>query len=178
MDVEDIRNSEVIDRRSWYVIQTQGRHEDRVETALERKGLETFLPWITYPSRRRDRKVILKAPLFPCYLFLHAELDPVTFYKVIKVEGVVRVLGSGSPAPLAAEIVASIRSIVEGERPYYAWRYLEKGKQVRVIDGPLAGVVGTIVAKKEKKRRIVVNVELFKRSVAVELDDDAVERWS
>lgn len=178
MDLEDIRTSEVIDRRSWYVIQTQGRHEDRVETALARKGLETFLPRVTYPSRRRDRKVILKAPLFPGYLFLHAELEPVTFYQVIKVDGVVRILGNGSPAPLSAEIVASIRSIVEGDRPYYSWRYLEKGRLVRVIDGPLAGIVGTIVGKKEKKRRLVVAVELFKRSVAVELDDDAVERWS
>ncbi len=163
---------------AWYVIQTQSRHEVKVETALARKGLETFLPRITYPSRRRDRKVILKAPLFPGYLFLYAELDPITLYQVIRIAGVVRLLGNGTPAPVSAEIVASVRSVVEGERPYYRWRYLEKGRQVRVIDGPLAGVVGTIVGKKEKKRRLVVAVELFKRSVAVELDDDAVERWS
>ena len=178
MYMEKTESSEVIDNCTWFVIQTQSRHEDKVEAALARKGLETFLPRITYPSRRRDRKVILKAPLFPGYLFLHAELDPVTFYQVIKVDGVVRLLGHGGPTPLEAEIVASIRHIVEGDKPYYTWRYLEKGKQVRVIDGPLAGAVGIIVGKNEKKRRLVVTVELFKRSVAVELDDDAVERWS
>jgi transcription antitermination factor NusG len=170
--------SEVSNTRHWYVIQTQSRHEDKVETALARKGLEAFLPRITYPSRRRDRKVILKAPLFPGYMFLRIEMDPVTFHQVVKIDGIVRVLGNGSPTPLEAEVVDSIRQIVEGERPFYAWRYLNKGKQVRVIDGPLAGTVGTIVDKKEKKRRLVVAVELFKRSVAVELDDDAVERWS
>jgi len=178
MEQEDLGNSEVITRRSWYVIQTQGRHEGKVEIALARQGLESFLPQITYPSRRRDRKVILKSPLFPGYLFLHAELEPVTFYQVIKVDGVVRILGNEGPASLSAEVVDSIRAIVEGDRPFYSWRFLEKGKQVRVIDGPLTGVIGTIVGKKEKKRRLVVAVELFKRSVAVELDDDAVERWS
>jgi transcription antitermination factor NusG len=74
--------------------------------------------------------------------------------------------------------VAHIKTIVEGDKPFYQHRFLEKGKQVRVIDGPLAGVVGIIVGKNEKKRRLVVNVELFKRSLAVELDDDIVERWS
>jgi transcription antitermination factor NusG len=177
MDQEGAGIPQAIDNRHWYVIQTQSRHEDKVETKLARQGLETFLPRVTYPSRRRDRKVILKAPLFPGYLFLRAELDPVTFYQVIKVDGIIRLLGHSSPAPLAAEVVASIKSIVEGERPFYPWRYLEKGKQVRVIDGPLAGAVGIIVGKKEKKRRLVVAVELFKRSVAVELDHEAVERW-
>lgn len=182
MDQDDAGISQAMDNRQmdnrhWYVIQTQSRHEDKVETRLAGQGLETFLPRITYPSRRRDRKVILKAPLFPGYLFLRAEPDPLTFYQVIKVDGIIRLLGHGSPAPLAAETVASIRSIVEGERPFYSWRFLEKGKQVRVIDGPLAGVIGTITGKKEKKRRLVVAVELFKRSVAVELDDEAVEPW-
>lgn len=164
--------------RAWYVIQTQSRHEGKVETALTRQGLEIFLPRITYPSRRRDRKVVLKAPLFPGYLFLHVELDSVTYHQVIKVDGIVRLLGNKGPTPVGAEIVASIKHIVEGDKPFYQHRFLEKGKQVRVIDGPLAGVVGIIVGKNEKKRRLVVNVELFKRSLAVELDDDIVERWS
>lgn len=164
--------------RSWYVIQTQSRHEDKVGAALARQGLEIFLPKLIYPSRRRDRKVTLKAPLFPGYMFLHAEPDPLTFYQVIKVGGVVRLLGNGSPTPLGEEIMASIRAIVAGARPFYPWRFLERGKQVRVTDGPLTGAVGILVDRKEKKRRLVVAVELFKRSVAVELDDDAVERWS
>jgi transcription antitermination factor NusG len=177
MDQDGAGISQAMDKRHWYVIQTQSRHEDKVETRLSRKGLETFLPRVTYPSRRRDRKVILKAPLFPGYLFIHAELDPVTFHRVIRVDGIVRFLGHGSPTPLAIEVIASIRSIVEGDRPFYPWRYLEKGKKVRVIDGPLTGVIGTIIGKKEKKRRLVVAVEIFKRSVAVELDDEAVEPW-
>jgi transcription antitermination factor NusG len=177
MDQKSAGRSQAIDRRHWYIIQTQSRHEEKVENRLARKGLETFLPRVTRSSRRRDRKVILKAPLFPGYLFLYADLDPVTFHKVIRIDGIVRFLGHGGPTPLAPEVMSTIRSIVEGDRPFCPWGYLEKGKQVRVVDGPLAGAVGTIVGKKEKSRRLVVAVELFKRSVAVELEDDAVERW-
>ncbi|MEW6657595.1 MAG: transcription termination/antitermination NusG family protein [Thermodesulfobacteriota bacterium] len=178
MNQEGATISQATESRHWYVIQAQCRKEARVNNALVRQGLETFLPIIKIPSRRRDRKVILSTPLFPGYLFLRAELAPVTFHQAVKVDGVVRILGYGGPTPLAAEVVDSIRSIVEGDRPFYPWRYLDKGKQVRIIDGPLAGTIGVIQGRKEKKRRLIVSVELFQRAVAVELDDDAVERWS
>jgi transcription antitermination factor NusG len=55
---------------------------------------------------------------------------------------------------------------------------LKTGSLVRVLEGPLAGVVGVILGRKEKKSRLIVSEELFQRSVAVELDSEAVERWS
>jgi transcription termination/antitermination protein NusG len=162
----------------WYVIQTHCRTESRVQLALERKGLEVFLPKMIVPKIRRGRKVLLQLPLFQGYAFLHAHIDMKVFHQVIKVDGVMRFLGNGGPAQVPPDQIESIRTIVDGKRYYYPWRYLEKGKKVRVIDGPLAGVVGTLIARKDKQRRLVVSVELFQRSVAVELDSETVERWS
>jgi transcriptional antiterminator NusG len=162
----------------WYVIQTHCRTETRVQMALERKGLEVFLPQMIVPRMRRGRKVMVNLPLFPSYLFVHTQIDTKVFHQIIKVVGVVRLLGNGAPTPVSPEQIESIRTIVAGDRPYYPWRYLEKGKKVRVIDGPLAGVVGTLVARKDKQRRLVVAVELFQRAMSVELDREAVERWS
>ena len=39
----------------WYAIYVQCRHEARVESALQRKGVEVFLPRVTTLSRRRPR---------------------------------------------------------------------------------------------------------------------------
>jgi transcriptional antiterminator NusG len=116
--------------------------------------------------------------LFQSYLFVHTHIDSRIFHQIVKVDGVMRFLGLGDPAAVPPEQIESIRTIVDGERYYYPWCYLEKGQKVRVIDGPLAGVVGTLVARKDKQRRLVVAVEMFQRSVAVELDSEAVERWS
>jgi transcription termination/antitermination protein NusG len=162
----------------WYVIQTHCRTESRVQLALERKGLEVFLPQMIVPKIRRGRKVLLPLPLFQGYVFVHTHLDTRVFHQIIKVDGVMRFLGAGVPATVPPEQIESIQTIVDGERYYYPWRYLEKGKKVRVLDGPLAGVVGTLIARKDKQHRLVVSVELFQRSVAVELDCEAVERWS
>jgi len=162
----------------WYVIQAHCRTECRVQLALQRKGLEVFCPQESVSKMRRGRRVELHLPLFQGYLFVHTHLDTQVFHQIIKVDGVMRLLGNGEPAVVPAEQIESIKTIVAGDRHYYPWRYLEKGKKVRVIDGPLSGSVGILIDRKDRQRRLVVAVEMFQRSVAVELDCETVERWS
>ena len=164
---------------AWYVIHARSQHEAKVESALQHKGLEIFLPRITVRSRRQDRRVFLQVPLFPGYLFVHTVLESFAYHEIIKLPGVVRLLGiNGHPRPVPPEQVDSIKAIVESDRPYYPWAYLGQGRQVRIMEGPLAGTIGIILRRREKKRRLVVAVELFQRSVAVELEDEAVEPYS
>ena len=162
----------------WYVIHTRCHHEVRVEELLRQRGLEVFLPRFTQPSRRRDRKIILRLPLFPGYLFVQDVLETTTYHGIIKLPGVVRILANGGGLqPVPQETIESIRLALAVDRPYYPHRYLEKGLRVRVAEGPLAGVVGMIVGVKEKKRKVVIEVDLFQRAVAVELENEAVEPW-
>ncbi|MHB9074094.1 MAG: transcription termination/antitermination protein NusG [Desulfobaccales bacterium] len=161
----------------WYVIQTHGRIEGKVHLALQRKGFEVFFPQMQLHRMRRGCKVQVQLPLFQNYLFVHTYIDSAVFHQIIKVNGVVRLLGNNGPDPVPADQIESIRTIVAGDRYYYPWRHLEKGKKVRVLDGPLSGVVGILVARKEKQRRLVVAVEMFQRSVTVDLDNESVERW-
>jgi transcription termination/antitermination protein NusG len=164
---------------AWYSIYVQCRHEARVESALQHKGVEVFLPRVTSLSRRRDRRLLVKVPLFPGYLFVRTDLDSYGYREILRAPGIVRVLGlNGSPTPVYPETIESVMAIVDSDQPFYPWPYLKAGSLVRVVDGPLAGVVGVILERKEKKRRLIVSVELFHRSVAVELDEEGVERWS
>ena len=160
----------------WYVIHTRGRHEAKVEGLLGQKGLETFLPRVTLPSRRRDRRLLIDIPLFPGYLFVQADIDQLTYLNIIRVAGVVRILGvNGQLTPVPQETIDAIHAMILSGRPYHPHRFLTRGAWVRITEGPLAGISGIIVARREKKRKLVVSVELFRRSVAVELEDDAVE---
>jgi transcriptional antiterminator NusG len=174
-----VQQSNLPDEPAWYVIHSCSRHEVKIELALQQKGLEIFLPRITVRSRRQDRKLLLQVPLFPGYLFVHTVLEPATYYDIIKLKSVLRLLGGKSgPRPVAAETVASIRAIVGSDRPHHPGAFLDCGKKVCIMEGPLAGTIGVILQRRDKKRRLVVAVELFQRSVAVELEDEAVEPWS
>lgn len=164
-------------RTAWYVVHTCSHHERRVERRLQERGLEVFLPHLTVVRRWRDRKKILQVPLFPGYLFVHDDLETSSaYYDVIMAPGVVQILGyNGKLQAVPVETIESIRLATASDRPYYPYRYLLKGKRVRVAEGPLAGVVGIIRERKEQKRKVVVEVELFHRAMAVELKDEAVE---
>lgn len=170
----EIRNLEI----PWYVIHTRCHHEIQVEERLRKKGLEVFLPRFMQLSRRRDRKKVLHIPLFPGYLFVQDALESTTYLEIIKVPGVVRILTSSDRLqPVSLETIESIRLAIAGERPYYPHRFLKKGERVRVVEGPLTGVIGMIIFSKENKRKVVIEVELFKRAMAVELEDETVELW-
>lgn len=160
---------------AWYVVHTRSRHESKVESDLQARGFEVFLPRITMRSRRRDRFQLLVAPMFSGYLFIHADLSSRAYHDIIRHRGVVRILGTkGSCTPVADEVVASIQSILESGRNFYPWPRLVPGKRVQVVAGPLNGAVGTILRCKPGKRRLVVGVELLGRSVAVDLEEEYV----
>jgi transcription antitermination factor NusG len=162
----------------WYVIHTCCHHEARLEERLRLKGLEVFLPRYLTASRRRDRKKVLQVPLFPGYLFIHDALDSSVYYELLKLLGVVRVLANSTGLlPVPGETIESIKLAVAGNRPHYPYPYLIKGKRVRVMEGPLVGVVGIILEAKKEKRKVVIEVEIFHRALAVELEDEAVELW-
>jgi len=164
---------------SWYAIYTRSRHEAKVDGCLLKKGFVSFFPKITVPSRRRDRRRMISTPLFPGYLFVKTNLSSESYHQIINIAGVVKILGiKNSFIPIPVTTIESLQRIVSSPRPYYPWEYLAKGDQVRIQEGPLAGVIGTMVDKKEKHRRVVVAVELFKRSVAVELESESVEPYS
>ena len=162
----------------WYVIHARSKHEAKIEAALRKKGLEIFLPRITVRSRRQDRRVFLQVPLFSSYLFVQTVLEPSAYYQIIRLPGVVRLLGNGHPKPVPSEQVESIKAVVASNRPYAPWDYLQQGRKVRIMEGPLSGTIGIIQRRREKKGHLVVAVELFQRSVAVELEDEAVEPYS
>ena len=163
----------------WYVIHSCCHHEVKVADRLLKKGLEVFLPWHTIISRRRDRKKFLQVPLFPGYLFVRDSLEPQTYYDILNLPGVVRFLALGSRLqPVPPETIASIKLALTSERTFSPHRYLQKGKRVRVVEGPLTGVLGIIRETKTKKRTVIIEVELFHQALAVELENDAVEPWS
>ena len=164
---------------SWYVIHTLPNAEFKVEIGLLRRGLEVFLPRITIPSRRIDRKKLLEVPLFRSYLFIHTSLWPREFYDIIMTPGVFRILGlKGCFVPVPTEIIESLRIATASGLPCYPCDNLPLGGCVRISEGPLEGAIGVILRRREKKRRLIISVELMNLAVAVELGKESLEPYS
>ncbi|MGB7055234.1 MAG: transcription termination/antitermination NusG family protein [bacterium] len=160
---------------SWYAGYTKCNHERVVHKILHDKGINTFLPEIIVPSRRKNRKILIKRPLFRNYLFI--ELDEIreNWMRVFRTPGLARICGNGRPTPIPDDDINSIKIFVSSDRNLYPLPFLHIGARVQVMSGPLTGAIGILVKEDRKKRRLSVSVELMGQSVVVSLYDDEVK---
>jgi transcription antitermination factor NusG len=158
----------------WCAIYTRHQHEKVIAQVLSTKGLEVFLPLYNSTRRWKDRTVELSLPLFPCYLFLRGMKD--RRLDVVTTPGIVSILSvNGEVAVIPESEIESIRKAIEWGNRVEPHPFLRRGDRVRVISGPLQGLEGILVRRKNLYR-LVLSVELLERSAAVEVDISSVER--
>jgi transcription termination/antitermination protein NusG len=157
----------------WYAIQTRSRHEKRVRDQLTAKAITAFLPLWQKQSRWTDRVKRIELPLFQGYLFGYFTFQQK--FAVLTTVGVTRLVSfNGEPVPVPEEQIEAVRTLVTSQLRYDPHPYLVEGMRVRVIHGPLAEVEGLLVLKKSAAR-LIIQIELIQRAVAVEIDSTAVE---
>jgi len=157
---------------AWYAVQTRPCAERSTAAILTHKGYEVF-----YPVRRRPHSPRLESPLFAGYLFCRTSKH--VCGRIVTTPGVVRLLGiPGGPEPIPDEEVEGLRRMAEQSDPEVQSTLgtkvpeLATAQRVRVLHGPLRGVVGQIVGE-APRRRFVVCVQMLQRAVSVTLDP----RW-
>lgn len=160
---------EVAAQARWYAVYTCANHEKRVAEQFSSRSFEYFLPQYESVRRWKDRRVRLQLPLFPSYLFVHLALQE--RLRVLQVPGVVRLVGfNGSPTPMPQEDVNRIREFLAPGWRAQPHPYLQVGRRVRVVRGPLAGMVG-IVLQRKNRSRLVLSFDVIQRSMAIEIDE-------
>jgi transcription antitermination factor NusG len=157
----------------WYATYTCANHEKRVRDQLEQRSVESFLPLYETERRWKDRRMRLQLPLFPGYVFVRMTLAD--RWRVLQVPGVAKLVGfNGLPCALPEEDIQAIRSFLVHGYPVEPSPYLQVGRRARVKTGPLLGLEG-IILRRKNRTRLVLTLELIMRSVAVEVDGTDLE---
>lgn len=157
---------------SWYALAVKPRHEKVIAKLLSYKGLEDFLP--QYRDRRRwsDRIKLVELPLFSGYLFCRFSLE--NRLAVLTTPGVRAIVGFGkTPSLVPDEEIDAVRAMVQSGLPVSPWPFLREGQVVVIEGGPLRGLEGRL-ARATDAWRVVVNVDLLQRSVAVTMDRNLI----
>jgi transcription antitermination factor NusG len=154
--------------RSWYAVYTAPFHEKQVAEHLKIREIENFLPLYHLNRRWKDgRAVTLNMPLFPSYVFVRASGNDRA--SILGTPGILSIVGTrtGAAALPAAEIEALRNGLhLHNVTPH---PFLRIGGRAVVRSGALAGVEG-IVLRHKNSTRLVLSLELIRRSVAVEID--------
>ena len=160
----------------WYALHTKSRAETVVRDGLSRKSMEVFLPKITVASKRKDRKKLIRVPLFPGYIFVKSDLSAPHHLEIVKTAGAVKLLGNNQgPVSEPNDTVESLKIMVASEQPVVTGYQFNRGDRVMVTNGPFTGVVG-IFERYGGIGRIVVFIEALGQFAAVEVDMEDVEK--
>lgn len=157
----------------WYAVYTRANHEKRVAEQLTQRSVEYFFPFYESVRRWKDRKVRLQMPLFPGYVFVRIPLFDQM--RTLQIHGVVRLVGfSGRPTALPEEEIQAMQNGLKQGVCAQPHPYITVGRRVRIVCGPMAGLRG-ILLRRKNGARVVVSLEMIKRSIAVEVSPDELQ---
>ncbi len=165
----------------WYVVHTYSGYENKVKTDLKKtvknRELENYFFDIVVPMEEQieikdgKRKANLKK-VFPGYVLIKMIVTEESWYIVRNTRGVTGFVGSGTdPIPLTNEEIRSMgfeTSIVEID--------YNVDDSVKILNGALAGFVGTVQEINKEKGKVKVLVSMFGRETPVELEFSQVEK--
>ncbi len=157
--------------RPWIVLHTRPRCEKRVAEICRQRGAEAYLPLRRKVHRYGARVREFLSPLFPGYLFCVA--DPAQQQWLRQNRHVANLLPVGDPERLVLQL-QQIQAALGSGNDLEILPFIEIGRRVRVSQGALKGLEG-IVSRVHGKTRIVLNVDMIRESVAVEVDGAFLE---
>jgi len=145
-----------------------------VARILTSKGFETLLPLYSVAHRWKDRTKLLSLPLFPCYVFLKGGAE--RRLDIMTTPGIHALVSTGGqPAAIPNVEIEAIRRAIESGAPVEPHPLLKCGEWVRVKCGPMEGIQGILVRKKNLYR-LVLSVEMLGKAACVEIDAFLIER--
>ena len=132
----------------WLAAYVKMHHERKVRDRLTAMGIENFLPVQVEMRQWSDRRKLVDTVLLPMMVFVH--VTPKERMEVLSFSTVSRymvVRGESTPAVIPDEQMARFRFMLDysDEAVCMNDSPLARGEKVRVIKGPLSGLVGELV---------------------------------
>jgi transcriptional antiterminator RfaH len=85
------------------------------------------------------------------------------------------IVGFGSePAPIPDEEIEAIHIVLNSGLAAEPCPFLRQGQRIRIKRGPLEGLEGTLL-KKKNNWRLIVSVTMLQRSVSVEINSEYID---
>lgn len=177
-------------RMDWYILKVAFNREESIRDALAKRvrmeGMEEYFGDIVVPTEdlveftRAGKRRIVKRKLLPGYLMVNMIINDDTWFLVRETGGISDFTGAaGKPMPMdPADIERFVNKPEIGEDDEVQLKTsipFDVGDRVRVKEGNFQNQEGEIDSVDEANGRITVIINIFGRSVPMELDHWQVE---
>ncbi len=157
--------------RHWKVLFVKPRTEKKVAEYCHLYGITHYLPLREKTRISQRRKVAVRVPVFPGYLF--ARVTPGQRLALLQTNLLVRVLEPETPRRMLRDLVM-VRRALRANPALESAKPLNAGRLVRIIGGPFQGVEGR-VARLAGTLKVVLNVDMIGQAISVTAEVDQVE---
>jgi len=156
--------------RRWYVAASQPGREDLAQLHLRRQGFVSWLPRQRRMVRHARRTTEKNVAFFPGYLFISLDLATDRWRPINGTMGVRSLLMQGD-RPLACPVglIEKMQDVSDANGLVNEQAGLVEGGAVRILVGPFADMVGTLV-RLEGAGRARVLLEILHGEVGVQLN--------
>ncbi len=159
----------------WYVLHTFSGYENvakqNLETVIDKFNLhdrifDIVIPMEDVVEEKNGKKKLVQRKSMPCYILVKIKYADDLWHNITRTRGITGFTGpNGRPLELTDEEIRKLRlEKIKVEVD------LEVGDKVEIVDGPLNGMIGEITAVNTETNVITVNVEMFGRETAVDLE--------
>jgi transcriptional antiterminator RfaH len=159
--------------RRWWCLHTKPRQEKSLARELHKQRIAHYLPQVLRVRRTPSgRELCSLLPLFPGYMFLHG--DAYDHVRARRGNHLAKALDVADQESLERDLRQIHQLLSSGlhvvPEPTYA-----VGTKIRILEGPLNGIVGTVI-RRDGKDRFVALVNFLGRGAKTMLRDWQVEQ--
>jgi transcriptional antiterminator NusG len=177
-------------RMDWYILKVAFNREDSIADTLRKRvkmeGMSEFFGEIVVPTEdvatftRDGKRRVSKRKLLPGYIMVNMIINDDTWFLVRETSGISDFTGAaGKPMPMEPSDIERFINKPEvddeDEAPIKIGIPFKVGDRVRVKEGNFENQEGDVDSVDEANGRITVIINIFGRSVPMELDHWQVE---
>jgi transcription antitermination factor NusG len=150
----------------WIVLHTRSRQEKTVDNGLHAIGAGHFLPLAEQIRYYGRRKIAVRLPLFPGYVFMHGRRDQA--YELDRQKRIAAILPVQDQQQLDSDLRNIFLALQQGA-PLDPHPMLQAGMRAEVRSGPFRGIRG-VVESRGRADRFVLQVECLNQALSLEID--------
>ncbi|MGY3858859.1 MULTISPECIES: transcription/translation regulatory transformer protein RfaH [Aeromonas] len=163
--------------KKWYLAYCKPKEEARARAHLAAQGVESYYPMVEIEKLRRGKRVPVREPMFPNYLFILVDLDVIPPITLKSTRGISRIIHFGKEwSSVSSQLIYRLMSRDDSDeaRACYA-RLPSQGDKVVIESGPLAGFEAIYLEPDGEKRAILL-VTLLNQETSSSFDNQSFRR--
>jgi transcription elongation factor/antiterminator RfaH len=171
----DASDHELTENERWYVVRALPNCETKAFANLNRQGFRAFMPARNKAVRHARQIRVVRAPIFPSYLFSILDLERDRWRSVNTTVGVAGLITADDrPVPVPHGIIEALIRQFDERYSGQSGEGLRPGQKVRLLAGPFAEALG-ILERLDGPERVAVLLRIMGGEIKTSVRRERVE---